>query len=279
MIPRLALIVVCCTAWLPLSPPASAEVATRFRWPEGIRAAVSLAYDDALDSQLDHAAPALDRHGLKGSFYLQLSSPSVSRRLRDWRALAARGHELGNHTLFHQCSGTPPDRGWVAAHRDADALSVAQMVDQVTLANTMLQAIDGRRERSFTAPCGERKVGGGDYVGAVADSFVAIKIGADSGIAASMETLDLAAVPVEGPVGLSGRQLIALVERAGERGTMLNLTFHGIGGEHLAVSREAHEELVRYLAANRHRYWTDSFVNIMRYVKKEQARVRAARSK
>ena len=34
------------------------------------RAAVSLAYDDALDSQLDNAIPALDRHGLRATFYL-----------------------------------------------------------------------------------------------------------------------------------------------------------------------------------------------------------------
>ena len=49
------------------SPAASAG--DGFAWPEGRKAAVSLAYDDALDSQLDTAIPALDRHGLKGSFY------------------------------------------------------------------------------------------------------------------------------------------------------------------------------------------------------------------
>ena len=42
-------------------------------WPNGARVAVSLSYDDALDSQLDHAVPSLDEHGFKASFYLTLT--------------------------------------------------------------------------------------------------------------------------------------------------------------------------------------------------------------
>ena len=49
---------------------AAADIRSSFAWPYGARAAVSLAYDDALESPLDHALPALDKLGLKGSFYL-----------------------------------------------------------------------------------------------------------------------------------------------------------------------------------------------------------------
>src|SRR6195952_3041770 len=93
---------------------------TPFAWPHGARAAVSLAYDDAIDSQLDNAIPALDRAGLKGSFYIKLSSPSLARRMPEWRAAAARGHELGNHPLFHQCSAALPDRTGVAPEDNID---------------------------------------------------------------------------------------------------------------------------------------------------------------
>ncbi|QOY96480.1 polysaccharide deacetylase family protein [Massilia sp. UMI-21] len=243
-----------------------------FAWPHGMRAAVSLAYDDALDSQLDHALPALDRHGLKGSFYLQLSNPAVARRLEDWRAAARRGHELGNHSLFHQCARSKPGRDWVAPHRDLDTTSVEQMRDQVLLANVMLAAIDGRRERTFTVPCGDTLAAGRDYLPAVRAGFVAIKAGSGSGVVASMDTLDPLAVPVAAPSGSSGAELIAIVKEAMRRGTMVNFTFHGIGGDYLSVSREAHEELLRFLAANRRLVWTDSFIHIMRYVRQEQAR-------
>jgi peptidoglycan/xylan/chitin deacetylase (PgdA/CDA1 family) len=237
-----------------------------FHWPQGQQAAVSLAYDDALDSQLDQAIPTLDKYGLKGSFYLQLSNPAVDRRLAEWRAAARNGHELGNHSLFHQCSLKAPGHEWVQPQRDLDTTSVAQMQDQLTLANTMLYAIDGKRLRTYTVPCGDTLAGGADYLAAVAPSFVAIKV-AGQAVTPSMQALNPLAVGVAAPVGLSGQQLIALVQEAAAKGTMVNFTFHGVGGDYLTTSAAAHEELVQYLAANRQLYWTDTFLNIMTYVK------------
>ncbi|GHC10602.1 polysaccharide deacetylase family protein [Thermomonas carbonis] len=242
-----------------------------FAWPEARKAAVNLAYDDALDSQLDTAIPALDRHGLKGSFYLILSAQSVRTRLADWRAAAANGHELGNHSLFHQCSGKGPERSWVAPQRDLDSTTVAQMRDHVEVASTMLQAIDGRTLRTYTAPCGEVAAMDGSYLDEVAPLFVGIKL-IGGAVVDDMATLDPSAVPVAAPVGMSGAQLIALVEEAGRKGTMANFTFHGIGGDHLQVSAEAHEELLAYLAAHRDVYWTAPFVDIMGWVRGQQAK-------
>ncbi|MFA9217277.1 MAG: polysaccharide deacetylase family protein [Sphingomonadaceae bacterium] len=253
-----------------MAAPLAGAAPPTFHWPAGIRAAVSLAYDDALDSQLDHALPVLDRHGLKGSFYLQLSNPSVRLRMAEWRAAAARGHELGNHTLFHQCSHSLPGRDWVPPHRDLDHTSVAQVLDQVRVANTMLYAIDGRHERTFTAPCGDLLASGVNYLPAIRSEFVAIKAGGGSGVVPSMATLDPYQVTVADPVGLTGPQLIALVEQAGAQGTMVNFTFHGIGGDYLRNSVQAHEELLVYLAAHRERYWTDTFLNIMSYIRRQR---------
>jgi beta-glucanase (GH16 family) len=250
-----------------LATPAAAG----FSWPEGARAAVSLSYDDALDSQLDHALPALDRAGLKGSFYLQLSNPAVARRMAEWRAAAAHGHELGNHSLFHQCSRKAPGHEWVQAARDLDTTGVDQMREQVRLANTMLAAIDGKAERTYTVPCGDRLALGGDYLPGLADAFVAIKVGGGDGVIPDMAGLDPLAVPVLAPEGLSGKELIAIVERAGRAGSMVNFTFHGIGGDYLQTSAAAHRELVDWLAAHREEYWTDTFVNIMRHVRSRQA--------
>lgn len=244
--------------------------ADAFRWPEGVRAAVSLSYDDALDSQLDHAIPALDRAGLRGSFYLQLSNPSVRARMAKWRAAAARGHELGNHSLFHQCSGSSPGHAWVQPERDLDTTSAAQMRDQVVVANTMLAAIDGAKERTYTVPCGDRLAAGRDYLPGIAGEFVGIKVGGGDGVIPSMATLDPLAVPVLAPEGRSGKELIAIVERAGARGTMVNFTFHGVGGDYLQTSEAAHRELLDYLAAHRKEYWTGTFVELMRWVRAHQ---------
>lgn len=244
-----------------------------FTWPNGAKAAVNLAYDDALNSQLDNAIPALDKYKLKGSFYLTLVSDTIDKRLEDWRAAAASGHELANHTIFHQCSGAIPGReSWVVPHRDLDKISVDALADQIRFANTVLFSIDGKRERTYTTPCGDLKAGGENYLPAIKSEFVAIK-SAFGGVIPDMTTLDPYAVTVAVPENVTGKQLIAVVKEAAEKGTMANFTFHGIGGDHLSVSKEAHEELLKYLADNKDIYWTDTFLNIMKHVKAEQARL------
>jgi peptidoglycan/xylan/chitin deacetylase (PgdA/CDA1 family) len=242
----------------------------QFAWPHGAKAAVSLAYDDAINSQLDNVIPALDKVGLKGSFYLTANSETLVTRLAEWRKAAANGHELGNHTLFHQCSRKAPGHEWVKAENDLDATSVAQLVEQIRVGNSLLHAIDGKTERTFTVPCGDLLAAGVPYLPAIRSDFVAIKSG-DGGVIPDMATLDPYSVGVMAPSGVTGKQLIDLVKQAAAKGTMINFTFHGIGGDYIVVSRQAHEELLQYLAANRDTYWTDTFMNIMKYVKSTQS--------
>jgi peptidoglycan/xylan/chitin deacetylase (PgdA/CDA1 family) len=90
---------------LVLSGPALAAAPARNRlpaaWPNAARAAVSLTYDDGLDSQLDNAAGPLAAAKLKATFFLTLEN--MDARLSDWVGLARAGHEFGNHTVTHPC--------------------------------------------------------------------------------------------------------------------------------------------------------------------------------
>lgn len=242
-----------------------------FQWPNGAKAAINLAYDDAVPSQLDNAIPALDKFGLKGSFYLTLSAETVATRMVEWRKAAANGHELANHTLFHQCSAAGPGREWVHPDNDLDKVKAVQLAAQIRVGNTMLHAIDGKTERTFTTPCGDLKAAGTDYLPLVKSEFVAAKAAFGRAVP-DMKTLDPYAVVVATPADVSGKELIAAVKEAAALGTMMNFTFHGIGGDHLSISNEAHEELLKYLADNKEIYWTDTFINIMKYVKEEQAK-------
>ena len=115
---------------------------------------------------------------------------------------------------------------------------------------------------------------GGDYVDLVKNEFVAIKSGSGA-VVADMATVNPYAVAGTSPEGVSGAQLIALVRHAAQDGTIINFTFHGIGGDYITTSKQAHEELLAYLAAHRDVYWTDTFMNIMKYVKTQQARPRS----
>lgn len=254
---------------LTLTIPGACAADKPFAWPKGIKAAVSLAYDDAVHSQLDNAIPTLDKYDVKGSFYLTLNHDTISQRMPEWRKAATNGHELANHTLFHQCSRNSPEREWVPVDNDLDKITARQLAAQIRVANTMLHAIDGKTERTFTTPCGDLKAAGEYYIPLIKSEFLAIKSAA-GGVTPDMKTLDPYAVGVDTPFNVTGKQLIAQVKEAAKKGTMVNFTFHGIGGDHLSTSKEAHEELVKYLADNKDIYWTDTFINIMKYVKEQQ---------
>ncbi len=249
-------------------PPAIAG--EPFAWPQGRQAAVSLGYDDALDSQLDIAIPALDSHGFKATFFLVMANKPVAARLADWRAAAANGHELGNHTLFHQCSRSAPGHEWVEPQRDLDTTTAQQMKDQVLLANTMLNAIDGKTVRTMALPCNESRAQGQDYLPLVADAFVGIRIGGHA-VTADVAHMDPAAVTVISADGLSGKDMIKLVKEAGRRHGLVSFTFHGVGGDYLTTSAQAHAELLDYLDRHRDVYWVDTFATIISHVRQQQA--------
>lgn len=231
--------------------------ASEFEWPDKQQLAVNLSYDDALNSQLDHAYPVLQKYQIKGSFFLTLANSTINDRLEEWRNLAGQGHELGNHTLFHPCRKSPEGREWVPSYRNADIIPMQQMVEEVRLANVMLFAIDGRQRRTFTPPCGDSLTNMGNYTQLLQEEFVAIKW--QNRFGPKFDQVYM-------PHGDSGDQLIAYVKQAKQNGGALTIIFHGVGGDHLAVSQQAHEKLVAYLAANKKDYWTDSYINIMSYV-------------
>ncbi len=239
----------------------------KIHWPNGAKAAVSLAYDDALNSHLDHALPALNKLNLKASFYLTLSSPTVNNRLAEWRSTAKQGHELGNHTINHACKGSLPAREWVPAHNDLDKKQFAEIIREIKTANTFLKAIDGETIRTFTVPCADQVVENKNYVRALHDAFVGIKshVGKIPHDSASINIMNAA---VWAPLGNTGVELIAYAQQAALHGTIANFTFHGIGGDYLSVSKKAHQELLNYLADNKNIYWVDTYRNISLYIKK-----------
>jgi peptidoglycan-N-acetylglucosamine deacetylase len=117
---------------------------------------ISLTFDDALDQHLDVAVPAMDAHGLTGTFYVHLSAPSFFPRQAEWRDIARRGHELGNHTVFHPAVAS---KTWVRAGNAIDHYSLDRMRLELEFASEVLQSLDGQAERTFAYPCSNSFVG------------------------------------------------------------------------------------------------------------------------
>jgi sialate O-acetylesterase len=244
---------------------AQENTGTSFAWPEGKKAAVCLTYDDGLDCHLDVAAPALEQHGFRGTFYVTGKSPSLYSRTDDWRAMAARGHELGNHTLFHPCHASTYD--WVLPEYDLDSYTLDRLLSELYTANSLLKAVDGRDERSFAYTCTNHTIQGVSFVDQMRELFPAAR--GEGDIPVSMENLDTHYVPSWGVVDPSGDELIRYVEEALKKGSMAVLMFHSVGGGYLNVSSEAHEQLLQYLDSHREVLWVDTFQEVMQHVSRE----------
>jgi sialate O-acetylesterase len=234
----------------------------------GKTCAVSLTYDDALNVHLDNAAPILDSLGLKGTFYLSGYFPSFRARVAEWKSVAAKGHELGNHTLFHPCTGKIPGREWVKPDYDLGNYTMQRLVDEIKMANTLLEAIDGKTKRSFAYPCGDTRIGDSSYVDKIKDDFVAAR--GVKGEMPRIDEIDLFNVGSYVVSGQSGDELIDLVKQAMQKNALIVFLFHGVGGEHaLNVSLSDHRKLLYFLKQNEKDIWVAPFVEIAEYVQEQ----------
>ncbi|MGB3008401.1 MAG: polysaccharide deacetylase family protein, partial [Chitinophagaceae bacterium] len=132
---------------------------SQFNQPwRGKKCAVVITYDDAINEHLDNAMPVLDSLGLKATFYITANAATCTNRLSDWRKAAAKGHELGNHTLYHPCFGNLYGREWVSKEYDMSTYTVKKIRDEIYMTNTFLAAVDGKNKRTFAYTCGDMKV-------------------------------------------------------------------------------------------------------------------------
>src|SRR6476619_811546 len=116
---------------------------------KGKKCAVVITYDDAIIQHLDNAVPLLDSLGLKASFYITAYSPGCRQHLKEWKHVAAEGHELANHTLYHPCVGDQPGREWVPSDYKLNNYTVRRMVEETRMTNAFLEALDGKTKRTF----------------------------------------------------------------------------------------------------------------------------------
>ena len=248
-------------ALLLLATPAAAN-----RWPNGAKAAVALTYDDALASQLDNATPALERAGLRGTFFLSnVQREHVAR----WRALAKKGHELANHSLFHPCPAAtyPADPRYTS-----ESYTPAQMVREIAQQESLLTALDGRPTHGFASPCTVNEVNGLDYLeplraaGTVTYGRTETTRAGDP--AAEVSTLDVMHIPGRAfPETATAAELIAFAQEAQRGGGMAVYVFHGVGGDYLQVSNPTHEALLAWLAAHRRDIWVAPLGEIVAWAK------------
>lgn len=232
---------------------------------QGKKCAVVITYDDAIDQHLDNAIPALDSLGLKATFYVTAFSSSMQKRLNDWKQLATRGHELGNHTLYHPCVGGK-GREWVSKEYDLNNYTVKRMIDEVRMTNVFLQALDGKTKRTFAFTCGDMKIKDSLFINAMKSDFIAARSVRNE--MHKINEINLYNVDCYLVNNHSFEQMKAWVDKAMQTNSLLVILFHGVGGGNaLNVDVGAHGKLLNYLKAGEKQIWITTMVEAAEYIK------------
>ena len=242
----------------------SAAPASRFVWPEGKRAAVSLTFDDARPSQLDVGIPILNAYGTKATFYV--STRRLQQRLPDWKEVLAAGHEIGNHSLRHGCSG---NFLW-SRDKALEDYTLAQMAAELDEASREIERALNVQPVSFAYPCGQKYVGRGiavrSYVPLVAERFLTGRGWMDEAAndPAFCDPAQLMAMELD---GLTFEQLKTLVDQAAENGLWLVVCGHEVStGGHQTTRADTLRAFCEYAQDPENGLWVDTVGNIARYV-------------
>jgi peptidoglycan/xylan/chitin deacetylase (PgdA/CDA1 family) len=237
---------------------------TSFSWPDGKRAALSLSFDDARQSQVEVGLVLLDKHKVKATFYVVPSA--VERRLEGWKKVVASGHEIGNHSLNHPCTG---NFAW-SRQKALEEYTIEKMRDELQQANRRIKELLGVTAESFAYPCGQTFVGRGvdtrSYVPVVATLF-------SSGRTWQDETpndpgfCDLAQATGVEMDGRDFEQVLPILEKAKEVGQWVALAGHDIGQDGPQTTRVAMlEKLIRYANEPANKIWIAPDGTIAKYI-------------
>jgi peptidoglycan/xylan/chitin deacetylase (PgdA/CDA1 family) len=225
-------------------------------WPGGCRAAVSLTYDDALPVHYQRVAPLLEEAGLRATFYTPLRGRLLE-AADHWRELAAAGHELGNHTIFHPCRrDVPGGRPWLNEAFDLAAYNLHRFEQELAVANGVLRLIDGRDRRSFGNTCHDTHVGPAHQPLSIAPVIERLFVaGRGPGRPEPIDprTADLAALGTRNADGRSFAELRDELDAVVDAGGWIIYTLHGLGPRthRFHIDPGEHAKLVDHLAARR----------------------------
>lgn len=235
-----------------------------FIWPEGKKMALSLSFDDARASQVDTGTALLDAYQVKATFYVQ--PPTVKKRLDGWKKAVAGGHEIGNHSITHPCSG---NFFWSRDNALED-YSLEQMKQQLETANREIEALLGVKPEVFAYPCGQTFIGRGkntqSYIPVVAGIFISGRgwLAESPNDPAFCDMAQLTGIEMDGK---DFEALLPIVQSAKKNGEWLVLAGHEMGDNGFQTTRLAMlKKLIEYAQDPANEIWIAPVGTVTKYV-------------
>jgi len=239
-----------------------------FHWPEGKKMALSLTFDDARVSQVEKGIPLLNRYEVPGTFYV--SPGPMLERAEDWERAVGEGHEIGNHTLVHPCSGNFP---W-ARDKALEDYTLEKMAQELDSASTLIHEVLGIWPTAFAYTCGQTYVGRGvdtkSYVPLVAELFETGRNWMNEGPNDPVYC-DLARLNGTELDGKSFQEALQLIEEARAQGAWLIFAGHEMdeGGRQTSLLPTI-DSICRYASDPASGIWIDHVTSIGKYVREWQ---------
>jgi len=243
-----------------------------FQWPVGKKMALSLTFDDARLSQVDKGIPMLDKFDVKATFYI--SPDNLLLRVNEWENAVSKGHEIGNHSVLHPCTG---NFDWSRDNALED-YTLEIMNRELDSANKFINKILGLQPVSFAFPCGQTFVGRGkmtkSYIPLISAMFETGRGWLNEGPndPAFCDMSQLTGMELDGK---SFEQIKDLIESAKNTGKWLILAGHEMNNEGSQTSLlPTIEEICRYASDPANGIWIDTVHNISAYVKEERLKLK-----
>ena len=241
------------------------QAESTFTWPEGKQIAISLSFDDARASQVDAGTALLDQYGVKGTFYVVPNS--VKQRLEGWKKAVTNGHEIGNHSFNHPCTGNFP---W-SRQKAIENYTLKQMQNELILTNKAIKELLGVEAEVFAYPCGQTYIGRGkntkSYVPVVSKLFLSGRGWLDEGPNAP-QFCDLAQLTGMEMDGKDFDQILPLIENAKKSGAWLVLAGHEMGASGNQTTRLSMlKKLIEYAQNPANGIWLAPVGTVAKYIK------------
>jgi hypothetical protein len=245
------------------------QSAKAFHWPSGKRVAVSLSFDDARRSQVDRGLDVLNPTGVKVTFFVV--PENVKKRLDGWKRALASGHEIGNHSLTHPCSGNFP----FSFHNALENYTLEQMAQNIDGANGEIQQLLGARMVTFAYPCGQKFVGRGSqvksYVPLIAERFL-VGRGFSEQNFNDPAFCDLAQASGIVSDDLDYIPMVKLISQAATQGAWIIFAGHDIGEKGVQTTdATALAALCKYMQDPANGVWVDTVGRIGEYIQQQRA--------
>jgi beta-glucosidase len=239
-----------------------------FKWPEGKKMGLSLTFDDARLSQVDKGIPILDKYNVKATFYV--SPDNMEQRIDGWKKAVKSGHEIGNHSLVHPCSG---NFIW-ARSKAIEDYTLQSMFIELDSASRIIENELGVTPTSYAYPCGQTFIGKAketkSLVPLISSMFESGRTWMDEAPndPAYCDMAQITGIELDGK---SFDQIKVLIENAKENGSWLVLAGHemGEGGNQtsLLITIEA---ICKYATDSANEIWIDNVHAIDKYIREKR---------